>query len=680
MLTVSEELLKLGYSSLNKMQEKLVAEGFLSSNRCLVSAPTASGKTLLALLKIVQNYAETKTKAVYVVPLRALASEKHREFTEKLALFGMSVALSTGDLDDSSEVLSQYDVVIVTSEKLDSLLRHEASWLESVGLLVVDEVHLLNDSSRGATLEIVLTKMLSAPRLLCLSATVPNSIELSQWLSAKLFESDYRPTVLHKGVCDGESLELIGKREKLSEFEKDLVFKALSENEGKGQALFFVSSRKKAESLARSIGEFTVSLRNDLEKNDCNALSNKALKVFSTPTAQCKDLSYCLEKGVAFHHAGLPSKQRAIVEDGFKKARCIKVIVATTTLAMGLDLPASWVVVRDLKRFNGAFSEFIPNFEAQQMLGRAGRPNYDTKGIGVLCCSPKDRKKVFEKYVFGDVESVFSKLSSQAVLRSHVLALVASGFVKDFKSLYSFFESTFFAFQYKQLDELFSLIEEIVFELKEMDFLREKSGLLVATPVGKRVSELYIDPLTAWGFVDFCSTAPTIIQDFDYLVALTHATESRPLVSCSASLEKKLWEELYSLNDYSFTKLEQDSDSLKKFVTAKVLNAWVNEENEASILEEFGLPPGVVQARVRNSEWLAYCLAELAFLLNKTSVYASAKKMRRRIKHGIKEELLDVCRIKGVGRVRGRKLFTARVKSSEDYKLLSKDEIKQILK
>src|SRR3989338_9915473 len=110
---------QLGYSVLNPLQEKALAEGLLSQDRVVVSAPTASGKTLLALIKILDNYRKTKTKALYIVPLRALASEKHDEFVEKLSPHGLSIAISTGDFDSSSEELHAFDVIIVTSEKMD---------------------------------------------------------------------------------------------------------------------------------------------------------------------------------------------------------------------------------------------------------------------------------------------------------------------------------------------------------------------------------------------------------------------------------------------------------------------------------------------------------------------------------------------------------------------------------
>ncbi len=669
---------ELGYASLNPLQEKSLADGLLSNDRVVVSAPTASGKTLLALMKILDNYRKTKTKAVYVVPLRALASEKFDEFSEKLAPHGLSIAVSTGDLDSSSEQLHQYDVIIVTSEKMDSLLRHKPKWIENIGLVVADEVHLLGDGLRGATLEIVITKLLERNcRFLCLSATIPNSLEIADWLEARLIQSDYRPTPLHLGVFDGEKLEILEKKTKLASL-KELAVHALSETPT-SQLLVFSSTRRGTESFAKELSPLVSKLLTPAEKEECAWLSQKALNALGTPSAQCKVLAECLKNGVAFHHAGLPSQQRRLIELGFKKHRCLKAIVCTTTLAVGIDYPASWVIVKDLKRFNGAYAEFIPALETAQMVGRAGRPSYDVRGMGVFCCSAAEKDKVKEKYLFGPLEKIYSQLSSEPTLRSHVLALIASDYCRDFKSLYGFFGRTFFAFQYVNLEELYALVEKVVSDLKEMDFVREKGGFLLATPLGKRVSELYLDPLSAYAFSQFVKKGRENI--FDYLIALQEATESRPYLSVKQNEEMSLWDDLYSLtDDKDIELLESDFNALEKFKTAKVLNAWINEATEAKILEDFDIPPGSLHSRMLNTNWLCYAMQEIAFLLNQTRAYGISKRLSRRIKHGVKDELLDLCKIKGIGRVRARKLYDHGVTSLEDFRRLSRDEVKKILK
>ncbi|MBI4360538.1 DEAD/DEAH box helicase [Candidatus Micrarchaeota archaeon] len=675
-LTQSETLSKLGYSDLNPLQQKALKEGFLDSPRTLVSAPTASGKTLLALLSITRHFESSDKTAFYVVPLRALASEKYREFKEQLAAFELSVGVSTGDFDSSSLQLEQYDVVIVTSEKLDSLLRHDASWLEKMGLIVFDEAHLLGDGHRGATLEVVLTKAKNAGvKVLALSATIPNDKAFAQWLDAKLVQSNYRPTPLVMGVCDSKALYMEDETTVPVESPaiKDLAQKALSEKNGKGQGLFFVSTRRFAESAAKQLLSTVKPFLSEEEKAQCGELARKALKTYSVPTSQCKLLSECLQNGVAFHHAGLGHRERELIEDGFKKHRCIKVISATTTLAAGLDLPASWVVVRDLKRYNGEFSDFIPKIEVAQMLGRSGRPKYDSRGVGVMMCQPYELRAVRNKYIFGELEDVYSQLSAEPSLRAHALGLLASNYAGSYEELFGFFSSTFYAHQYGDTQQLLSGVERVVNQLKDMDFAREKKSKLLATPAGKRVSELYIDPLTAHAFLKSMAKKQ---DDFQFILTLQKATESRPLIRVKRNEETKLWDDWFALDADD----EQDEEALPRLKSAKLVNAWVNEHTEDAILRDFDVPPGVLHSRIRIQEWLAYAYSELAYLLNQSTALGTGKTMRRRIKHGVKAELLPLVSLKGVGRVRARRLWNKGIRSPDAAEALTDEEKKTLWK
>ncbi|MEK6954446.1 MAG: DEAD/DEAH box helicase, partial [Candidatus Micrarchaeota archaeon] len=672
---------------LNPMQAKAIAEGFLEARKALVCSPTASGKTLLATLSIIKNFKDTKGKALYVVPLKALAQEKYNEYSNLLSQFGMKVALSTSDMDSSSDDLALADVIISTIEKLDSLLRHNAKWLANANLAIVDEAHLLNDDSRGSTLEIVMVKLLNLNvKLVALSATISNSKEIAAWLDAQLFLSDYRPTKLVYGICSDSKITYVdkekGEREAIKLASKDSLNEiALNCLDKKGQSLVFVSSRRNAEKAATEIGMVIFPKLKSEEKEKLDAIAEKALKTFPTPTMQCKALANCIRNGVAFHHAGIPSKQRALIEEGFKKERVIKAIAATTTLAMGIDYPASYVIVRDLKRFTGAFSEFIPNFEVAQMAGRAGRPRYDKEGIAILMCASKDKEYVLENYIYGDVEKIFSKLANSAFLRMHCLGLIASEYCNSFKSLYQFFGRSLFAHQYGKTDELFEMIESVVFELREMEFVTErKTGSLIPSPLGKRVSELYIDPLSANEFVNFIKLKEPK-SELDFLYAINSATEMVPLVSVKKSEEMALFEEAEKLELSKYLESHYDERTfLDKYKSSKLLEGWISEYTEEQILEKFELPPGILAARVRNAKWLSYSISELAYMMNETEVYRMARRMSRRISHGIKEELLNICRVKGIGRVRGRRLYSAGITTAEEYAKKGREELKAILR
>jgi helicase len=196
-------LYKDGIKELRPAQRKSIEAGLLEGKNLLVCTPTASGKTLVAELAMLNTILHHPgKKAVYIVPLKALASEKFRQFKAKYSNL-IKIALSIGDIDSSDPYLSNYDIIICTSEKFDSLIRHHAHWLSSISVVVVDEVHLLNDPGRGPTLEILITmlrEILKGLQIIALSATIGNPKELAEWLNAELVIDDWRPVKLQKGV------------------------------------------------------------------------------------------------------------------------------------------------------------------------------------------------------------------------------------------------------------------------------------------------------------------------------------------------------------------------------------------------------------------------------------------------------------------------------------------------
>lgn len=191
-----------GVSELRPAQVKSVNAGLLEGKNLLVCTPTASGKTLIAELAAVSAILNKKGKAVYVVPLKALATEKYNDFKKRYGSFA-KVALSIGDFDSSDPYLSDYDLIICTAEKLDSLIRHHAPWVRMLAVVVIDEIHVMNDPGRGPTLEILITmlrQLLPKAQFIALSATIGNPEELAKWLEAELVVDGWRPVKLHQGV------------------------------------------------------------------------------------------------------------------------------------------------------------------------------------------------------------------------------------------------------------------------------------------------------------------------------------------------------------------------------------------------------------------------------------------------------------------------------------------------
>lgn len=191
-------------TKLNPAQIKAINSGLLDNKNMLVCTPTGSGKTAIATFAITRNLSRNKgSKAVYLVPLKALANEKYKDYKELFKETGLNVMLSTGDLDSSAEWLGRYDLLILTVEKMDSMLRHHVPWINEVSTIIIDEIHLLNEPGRGPTLEVLITilmQLLKKTQIIALSATIGNPEELAAWLKAELVVDDWRPVKLHKGI------------------------------------------------------------------------------------------------------------------------------------------------------------------------------------------------------------------------------------------------------------------------------------------------------------------------------------------------------------------------------------------------------------------------------------------------------------------------------------------------
>ena len=197
-----EAVVAAGVKELRPAQVKAIDAGLLEGKNILVCTPTASGKTLIAELAAVSSMLNRKGKAVYIAPLKALASEKYNDFKKRYGSF-IKVGLSVGDLDSSDPYLADHDIILCTAEKLDSLIRHHAPWIRMVGVVIIDEIHVLNDASRGPTLEILITilrQLLPKAQIIGLSATIGNPEELAMWLAAELVIDTWRPVRLHQGV------------------------------------------------------------------------------------------------------------------------------------------------------------------------------------------------------------------------------------------------------------------------------------------------------------------------------------------------------------------------------------------------------------------------------------------------------------------------------------------------
>lgn len=660
-----------GIMELYPPQEQLVESGILEEKKNMVlCTPTASGKTFAAEILMAKAFEEGK-KSVYVVPLRALAYEKFLEF-RKYEDLGFKVRLEMGDMDSSKyRNRLDFDLLVTTAEKCDSILRSRPEWFQNTGVLVMDEVHLIA-SDRGPVYEVLVSKfqmLFGDLQVLALSATIGNAGELAHWLNAGLMLSDWRPVELIEEVEVG--------RDKYGKLKK-LIGDSVSEG---GQVLVFVNSRKSSESVAEKLGE-ELQLVEEGCREDLEQVGKDILSALSTPTTQCRKLENSIRSGTAFHHAGITNKQRILVEDAFKKG-LVKVIVATPTLAAGVNLPSRTVIVRDVQRYGGGELSYIPVLEYKQQVGRAGRPKYDTYGKAILLARTESEREFFiERYVNGEVEAIYSRLGVEPVLRFHMLASIASGFTRTENALMEFFRSTFFGHQYG-LDGFESQLAKILDRLEGSEFIRRDSRFLIPTELGKRVSELYIDPQTAENYIRILGKAEeeNRFPVLGLLEVLCDASEL-PLLHLKRRDEQTLWEEAYRSSDKLFRDLDGfdlDYRFLERFKTARLLEFWINEVSEDTILESYNVAPGILYQKLKIAEWLVYSAAELSKLVGLKNSLKEMKRLETRIKYGVKEELIPLVSIKGIGRVRARKLWNEGVRSVGDLKKTELKKLKSIV-
>ncbi|MDW8077155.1 MAG: DEAD/DEAH box helicase, partial [Nitrososphaerota archaeon] len=689
---LKSNLLKAGIRELYPPQAEAIKRNVLSGKNLILATPTASGKTLVAILAASIHLAKGG-KVMYLTPLRALTSEKLHEFKTLLASGEggrIKVAATSGDYDSEDRWLADYDVIICTNEKADSLLRHGAEWVRDVSLLIVDEVHVIGEPERGPTLEVVLTRLRDmSPRaqILSLSATIRNAEELADWLGSECVVSEWRPVPLREAVYFEGKLEFNDGDLKLKNYESDPTLNVAiwTVMEG-GQALIFALSRRKAESLAEKAAAALSRHPECINYEEAEMLRRFAEDMMSEGdrSSFTERLVGLTVRGSAFHHAGLGYKHRQIIEEAFR-SRCLKILCATPTLAAGVNLPARTVIIPELWRYEPTYGmQYISVMEYKQFSGRAGRPRYDDVGYAVSIARKEvEREMIFSRYIMGLPEKIYSRLSSERHIRMQTLALVATRAAESVKELLSFFEKTFFGYQYGVIGVKDKIIRAIDF-LDKHNMVEVVEGVLSVTKLGKRVSELYIDPLTAVRLVEAMKaevrkiTTVTLLQ----MLCMTPDIPSIPMARVSldklANYYEKHKEELLIKPPDPEEEPEAYEAYLESLKNVMVLEGWVNEVSEGDMYENFGVEPGDLAALRERAEWVCYSAHQIANVIRATSFISPLRVMTERLRHGVREELIPLARLEGIGRVRARALYSKGFRSVEDLKRASVNDLMSV--
>ena len=699
----------LGYSSLYPPQEQALSKGLLDGRNLLVTTPTASGKTLVALIAAM-NIIMKGLRVVYLTPLRALTTEKFQDFRilEELELFDrrIKVKVASSDYSSAGRELAQADVIVLTNEKMDSLIRHRCEWIHEVGLFVADEVHLLGERDRGPTLEMMLTKirkMYSQAQVLALSATIENSNEIARWLGCELIESNWRPTKLIEGVYEHGSLLLNDGKESRSKKitpsagtpSTAAVDVAVECIENGGQAMIFGETRKRAISLAQKAAPI---IYNKLDKLERKSAAKVALQISEKgeDTEITRNLSELVSKGVGFHHAGLGVLARNLVEMSFKTG-VIKLLTATPTLAAGVNLPARRVILASIFRYDAEYGGNMPIsvLEYKQICGRAGRPSYDTFGEAIIIADVRtNAEEIYNHYILGTPEPICSQLTNDRSVRIHLLSTISTlpGIKKS--EIYDLFGSTLLALNKGKASITFGLDSAIAY-LERESCIKSKSNRYISTEFGKQISLLYIDPLTGVQFRNAIESVENKIRGDKKSFASIGEYDAGEGNDSIHTFQKN--RNFYDSNDNKYNHnhtlgflhlISESPDFYPKFVLRKrdieefcsdieehrseliypinefecsrslwALYKWINESTDKILSDKIGVEPGDMHRIVEIADWLAYSLYEVAKIMRRSDLLLEIHRLRLRIKYGVKEELLKLIRLKGIGRVRARSLY-----------------------
>lgn len=419
-----------GFKTLNRIQSRLWKAALESDENMLLCAPTGAGKTNVALLTMMREIGKhinddgtinvNDFKIVYIAPMRSLVQEMVGNFGKRLASYNITVSELTGDHQLSREQIAATQIIVCTPEKWDIITRKggEKTYTQLVRLVIIDEIHLLHDE-RGPILESIVARTIrniettqEDVRLVGLSATLPNYQDVATFLRVKqdkglfYFDNSYRPVALQQQYIGVTEKKAIKRFQVMSM----IVYEKIMEKAGRHQVLVFVHSRKETGKTARAIRDIC------LEKDTLgNFLSegSASMEVLRQEAEQVKnsELKDLLPYGFAIHHAGMNRIDRTLVEDLFAD-RHIQVLVSTATLAWGVNLPAHTVIIKGTQVYNpekGRWTE-LGALDVLQMLGRAGRPQYDTKGEGILITN------------HGELQYYLSLLNQQLPIESQMIS------------------------------------------------------------------------------------------------------------------------------------------------------------------------------------------------------------------------------------------------------------------
>ncbi|KAL7728232.1 hypothetical protein ACLKA6_005645 [Drosophila palustris] len=510
------------FSHFNPIQTQIFHCLYHTDNNVLLGAPTGSGKTIVAEIAIFRAInLNPKCKVVYIAPLKALVKERISDWLQRFerSALGLKVVELTGDVTPDIQAIRESQLIVTTPEKWDGISRswQTREYVQHVSLIVIDEIHLLGED-RGPVIEVIVsrTNFISSHtgrsiRIVGLSTALANAQDLANWLGIQRmglynFKPSVRPVPLQVHINGFPGKHYCPRMATMNR----PTFQAIRTYSPCEPTIVFVSSRRQTRLTALDLITFVAG---DENPKQFLHIAEQEMEIILQDIRD-QNLKFCLAFGIGLHHAGLQEPDRKCVEELFLN-RKIQVLVATATLAWGVNLPAHLVVIKGTEYFDGKVKKYVdmPITDVLQMMGRAGRPQFDNEGVAVVLVH--DEKKNFYKKFLYDPFPVESSLLG--VLPEHINAEIVAGTVQTKQAALDYLTWTYFFRRllrnpsYYQLEGvepenvnafMSSLVGKVIYELTGAACVVERDGYLVPTFLGRISSYYYLSYRTMKHFLE----------------------------------------------------------------------------------------------------------------------------------------------------------------------------------
>lgn len=525
----------------NPIQTQTFHSCYNTDHNILLGAPTGSGKTIIAELTILRLFSENPgSKIVYISPMKALIKERINDWSSRMeGILGKKIVELTGDVNPDIKSILDSDIILTTPEKWDGITRgwKDRSYVKNVQLVIIDEVHLLG-GDRGHILEAIVSRIRMIInetgrriRLVALSTSVSNSLDLAKWLDIPVagvfnFDPSVRLVPLVAHILGFPTKHYCPRMESMNK----TVYLSIKNYSPDKPVLIFTSSRRQTRRTAEALLAFSLGGNKSDKWSKCE--KSEIDSIVGKVSDSC--LKNFLPYGIGIHHAGLMEKDRRVVEELFLSNK-IQILIATSTLAWGVNFPAHLVIIKGTEYFDVKTHSYVdfPITDILQMMGRAGRPQFDTSGVGVILVH-QTKKNFYKRFLYEPFPVESSLLSG---ITDHINAEICSGFIKSQSDAVNYLEfsyfikrlphnPTFYNLTSTKTENIRNYLNEII--RKSLEDLENSNCIIISensiksTFIGILASQYYISYKTVKNFGEKISKNSTIK---DLLVVLSYATE-----------------------------------------------------------------------------------------------------------------------------------------------------------